>query len=538
MMSNDLVAMKRDHAADASGSVRAASARLEYSARAPGKVVGGPRELHLVQLGAILFLAPNALIALHLAGWACAVVLAGCALGWFVIWRGGAERDGALLAASIDAPTLAGCAALALALCLLGGEAHLFYANSDWLIRDAVLADLVNHGFPVSYRYAEQDYLLRAPLGMYMTPAFVGSIFGLGAAHVALLAQNAVIVAITLYFVAQLSKARKLPVALLFVAFSGADIVGIALDEFYVFVHTGEFIPVSHFEWWNTRIQYSSHITQLFWAPNHALPGWWFATLALLYTRREVDLPILMTSFAAMLFWSPLSMLGALPFLALFGVELLPRKILAPRVLLAAGAAVLFLPIALYLTIDASDVPHSFLFGMSGFATLYVCFLAIEIPHVAILVATRSKIEPGDRRILTLAVALLCVLPIYKFGPFNDLAMRASIPSLFLLAFAFSRVATLVPRDNGRLATCISAIVILSVATPMMELHRSFAGAYAISDCNFLTSWSKLDPKRWPTNYLARAANAPSWLAPMNDKRLALEDRICWPGNPMINAPR
>ncbi len=496
------------------------------------------RNLSLLRVAAFLFLLPNALVGLGLGFVPAGVILLGCALAAFIMMRIEPRDQEKFLAAPIDAATLAVCAALALAVCLLGGEAHLFYTNADWLIRDGVLADLVNHGFPVFYRYAEQDYLLRAPLGMYMTPALVGRVFGLAAAHFALLAQNAVIVAIALYFVARLSNARKLPFVLLFVAFSGADIVGIALDELYFFVHTGVVEPISHIEWWNKHLQYSSHITQLFWAPNHALPGWWFATLTLLYARREVDLATLMTSFAAMLFWSPLSMLGALPFLALFGLELLPRKILAPRVLLAAGAGVLFLPIALYLTIDAGEVPHRFLFGVQGFAALYLCFLAIEIPHVAILAATWSKIEPCDRRILTLAVALLCVLPIYTFGPSNDLVTRASIPALFLLAFAFSRVAILVPRDNGRLATCISVIVILSAITPMLEIKRSFGGAYEISDCNFLTSWRKADPETKPSNYLARTEIVPAWLVENKDARVTIEERRCWPSHPFLDEKR
>jgi hypothetical protein len=504
---------------------------------------GWGRNVDLLRLGAALFILPNVLFAFGLGPIAATALLAGCALGGFVAWRGRVGTDGAFLAAPIDAPALAGCAALAIALCLLGGEGHIFYANGDWLIRDAVLADLVSHGFPIVYHRENEDFLLRAPLGMYMTPAWVGRMLGLRAAHLALLAQNAALASVVLYFAARIANTRKLPFLLLFVAFSGLDIVPVLAREAQELLRNGDVLGISHIEfwnryWWNAFLQYSSHVTLIFWVPNHMLPGWWFATMALLYVRREVDLAALVACFPVLLMWSPLSMLGAIPFLILFGVEHLPRKIFEPRVLIAAAGGLCFVPLAIYLTIDAAAVPHRLMFAMEGFGTLYAVFLAVELPHAAILAVAWRLIDPRDRRLVALALALLVAMPIYEFGVSNDFLMRASIAPLFLFAFAFSRVAALVPRDNGRLATSISAIVILSVATPMMELHRSFAGAYAISDCNFLTSWSKADPTIWPANYLAPVEKVPAWLVPIGTERVTTKDRRCWPDHPLLDDKR
>ncbi len=49
---------------------------------------------------------------------------------------------------------------------LLGGEGHFFHATSDWLFRDAVLIDLARQPWPATYRFHDQNWLLRAPLGM------------------------------------------------------------------------------------------------------------------------------------------------------------------------------------------------------------------------------------------------------------------------------------------------------------------------------------------------------------------------------------
>jgi hypothetical protein len=37
---------------------------------------------------------------------------------------------------------------------------------------------------------------------------------------------------------------------------------------------------------------------------------------------------------------------------------------------------------------------------------------------------------------MRIAVAVLCALPIYVYGPYNDVAMRSSIPALAILALA------------------------------------------------------------------------------------------------------
>ncbi len=533
---NDPITLRRGRSGDAVDAVGAAGASVHRSIL-PTASVGDPRNIHLLHAGAILFLVPNALIAVHLGGWARAVVLAGCALALLALARTAPRGRDGLLAAPIDFRALLGCAALAVALCLLGGETHLFYANSDWLVRDAVLADLVRQGFPTFYHYQDQDYLLRAPLGMYMAPALVGRLIGLHAAHVALLAQNSAILALSLYFFSRLARVNRFAFLALFVAFSGLDIVGTLINALADFARSGKFVAPEGVDGWNKYLHFSSHINQIFWTPNHLLPGWWLAVLALLHARREVDLATLLLSLAALAFWSPLAALGGAPFVVYFALRSPLKELLTPHNLHAVGACLLFLPVAIYLIWDANSVAHGWLLGAEGFALAYVSFVALSFPHAAIVASAWDKVERGDRAIFVIAVAVLLLLPFYWFGQNNDLVSRASIPAYAILAFAFARVATLVPRDNGRLATCISVIVILSAAGPMVEIKRSlFVNAYGISDCNLLTSWRQSDPTTTPTNYLARASNMPRWLVPMNDKRLALEDRACWPDNTPMGA--
>ena len=484
-----------------------------------------PRNLRLLQAGVLVFLLGDVALAFGFGPLAAAFVLAGCALAVCLLFAF-RPRPGSLLAAPVDAKRLAACLALAAVLLLLGGETHLFYANLDWLARDAVLSDLARQGFPLFYRYGGEDYLLRAPLGMYVLPAVVGRFAGLSAAHLALFAQNALLLGLCLYLVALLAGRRVAPFLALFILFSGVDVLPQLLRE-------GLNMP-GHLEWWNSSLQYSSHVTQLFWAPNHMLPGWWMALLLLFVARGEIDLAVLAILFSASLLWSPLAAAGAAP-LAAFSALRLGRGLFAPRNLAAAFAGLLFLPIALYLTIDAGAVKHEWLLFLPGFALLYAAFLLVEIPHAAIVYAARARLAASDGPLLCAAVAVLLLLPFYSFGPNNDLAMRASTPALLLLAFAFAEIAVATPRDGGLLASAISALAIVSAATPALEIKRALVSpAFAISDCNLLTSWRKSDPHVFPTNYLARVATLPPWLAAREGVRLELEERRCWPDHPHL----
>ena len=71
-----------------------------------------------------------------------------------------------------DERMLAGRFALSLLIFALGGEGRLFYANTDWQVRGAVLRDLVVQPWPFAYA-TDGGLMLRLPLGLYLLPAVV-----------------------------------------------------------------------------------------------------------------------------------------------------------------------------------------------------------------------------------------------------------------------------------------------------------------------------------------------------------------------------
>ena len=416
--------------------------------------------------------------------------------------------------------------AVSLALCLLGGEGRLFFANNDWLVRDAVLHDLVAQPWPFAYRIdashaAEQSFIMRAPLAMYMLPAAAGKMFGLYAAHLTLLAQNTILFALIFYFIVppRYEFWRAAAMISIFALFSGLDAVpvlarhALSMDD-----PSNGVTPADHLEPWAHLFQYSSHITQMFWVPQHAIAGWAFAALYLFWQRGCARASTLVCILPYLAYWSPIAVIGAAPFVFYAVVsDLAERKIGRADIvalLLAAVPAPLLLD---YLVQGGGAVEHGFLIGAPGFWNVYFAFIYVEfIPYAALIVAMRPTMIK-DPTFLLVVISLLAI-PFYKLGMSNDFAMRASIPALALLAANFGVTLTdSVAAGNRVLWTRLATLVlIVGSVTGAMEVRRALIRpASPISACDLIQAWDQspfiLFPK---TTYLVNLDTLPEWMRP------------------------
>ncbi len=508
-----------------------------------------PRNSHVVCVAGGVFLAANVIFSSGLgvgAGLglvANTLVCTGSALGLLILSK---DPGGPLLRACVDFRSLAVCILAAFVLCVVGGQGHFTFSPFDFLIRDAVLADVVRQGLPAFYRHEGVDYLLRAPLGMYMIPAIFGRAFGLGAAHVAALIQNAFLYAAILYLLSILARGDRLRFFVVFLLFSGIDVIPRAVIDFSKWrVVGGDFQIEPHLMFWTTN-PYFSHIGSLFWTPNHALPGWFFGALTLLYVNDELDIATLSFAFCALLFWSPLAMLGAAPFLLLCGLHALKNGVAYRRVLLAAAASFCLVPIVLYLQADSGSVPRGWASLDATFLCFYALTLVFSIPQIWLMLAGWRLLDAKYRPIAALAAVMLAILPFYKLGVTlnNDMTMRVSIVPLFMLGFCFSMVVYRFVAQSAVLRIATAGLVSLSAFTGMFEIRRGLVDpAYAPSDCNIITVHSKIldDDHRpaaerskgrgwiFPVNYLARVTQVPTWMVVDRLVPASLEDRVCWP---------
>ncbi len=490
-----------------------------------GTVVLTHRTL-LLGISCLLF-APSLLFAGALQLAPALLVAAGC-FGALAIVATNAPPLG-FLAQPVALRRWVGCCSVALVLLLLGGETHLFHATLDWLVRDAVLVDLVRHGPLSGYRFGESDYLLRAPLGMYMLPALVGRMFGLGAAHGALLAQNTLFLGTILTLLAALGHGRLHVVIL--VLFGGVSIIGAAMR--IAWTPDSEPIPFwlqSGLDSWNPRFQFSSTLVQFFWVPNHALPGWWLATLMLLQSRGQVDLATLGVSVAGALFWSPLCIVPVALWLGVCALRH-PRAVTTPRTIIGALAGACFVPLTVYIMLASGSIQSGTPLLRADFLFWYGLFVLIQLPVLGLLFIARDRIRPDERWLLGIAVVTLFSLLPIGFGPNNDLVMRGSIVPLTIVAFIFGRILIEETRQRSGFAIAGWILVVASSPSAAVEVGRALATPRdAISDCSLAEASLELQWASVPTNYVVPISTIPRWLIDVASVSPAHAGKKgCWP---------
>ena len=482
----------------------------------------------LIVAGSVLLFLPSILFATALRPLPALVTIAGCCGALALIASARPEEQG-FLARAVDVRRLALCCLCALALLILGGELHLVFTTWDWLTRDAVLADLVHHGFPTGYRIGEDDYLLRAPLGMYMVPALVGRAFGLLAAHYALLAQNVLILGAIFYLLISMGEGWGQLVIL--ILFAGVSIVGAGLRIAGSLPDAPRFWLLWGLDSWNPMFQYSGTLVQFFWVPNHALPGWWLAALVLLQARRQIDVAALGVSMAGALLWSPLCLVAVVPWLA-FSAIMRPRDVLlAGRTWLGALTAACFLSVLIYLVSGASSIAGGNTYERPDFSFWYMFFVIVQLPVLLFLLLVRERIAREDRAPLVASAFVLLALPLFRFGPNNDLVMRGSIVALVIMAFVFGRMVVKATRERSPVAWFGWLLVICSAPSAGVEIGRALATPrYAISDCSLMEASRALDEIGLPTNYIVPRSLVPGWLLDANKATFASPaTRACWP---------
>lgn len=427
-------------------------------------------------------------------------------------------------------------AGLALLLCLLGGEGRLFYANYDWQIRDAVLADMIRQPWPFAYTARGEPEVLRAPIGMFLFPALVGKAFGLRAADWALLAQNTLALTVLLALGTTLFRhARKRVIGLLVaVWFSGMDVFGLL---FMRAIGRSE-LAFDHIEPW-ASLQYSSNITLLFWVPQHALAGWFGAVLFLLHRAGAVRLGVFLASVPLLALWSPLSVLGLLPFAAVAGLTALAkRRLTAYDFLLPAIATLLALASAAYLSAGGDSVGTR-LQRPSGLAYLAIqLFEVLPFVVAALMAVPRSRF---GRAPVVIAAACLLVLPFIQIGTSVDLMMRGSIPALTIVAVAIGEALGNVDRGASefRRLGAMALVVILAVGavTPTLEIRRALVTQPSpLTACSLIRSWdtvTKLPASTPKSTYLAPVTSLPTVIQPDRPRLVfvhpAEDPPTCWP---------
>jgi len=416
---------------------------------------------------------------------------------------------------------LAGAFAFSLMLFLLGGEGRLFYANTDWTVRNAVLRDLAANPWPFVYDAPSGSLLLRAPLGMYLGPGLIGKGLGFHAAEVALLLQNSALLTLLLGIGSTLYRSTRDRVIALtvFTGFSGMDVLG------QLIAHQSLLL---HLEQW-ADLQYTSHLAQAFWVPQHAMAGWAFALLYLMWVERRIPRVVMLAAAPMLALFSPLALIGCLPFAAHAGIAGLRDRTLEKRdFLLPAITSIVSVPSLIYLTAAGSSVSSKF---EKMPLNSYIVFIILEVAvYIFALYKMRDRTRFGPAT-ATIVLVVLLIAPFGKIGDAADFVMRASIPALAVLSLIIADLLIRRPAADDKslkvARNCALVAFCIGLCTPISEIARSIMWPRSPEiKCSYMGIVPFGD-----STYVARLDRVPAVIRPAHPAIIRPVDPAkCWDG--------
>lgn len=463
---------------------------------------GGASPFDPLGRAALAYLALPTLI--FLATWlrpAYAVV--GCALA-LLAWVSARPASAAADPPPWRLPALLAILATAAVWAAFGGGSHFMYANRDWVVRDAIVGDLAQTGWPPSYELRDGvHYLLRSAIGFFLPVAGLAKLLGTAALEVLMYLWTALGAALFLLLLPLPARSPfRLTIGLLLVVFFSG------LDFFATVLLSGE-LPIfpQSLEGWS-RFIYPSFTGTLLWAPNHALPLWISTALLLRHWKHADGLAYLCLLLPCLPLLTPFALPGLAPFLALWLAQRLraggPGRL--PKGALLAALLVGGLTMGLQaLDIDAIPAAVATTGEARGrsFLADYALFALAEFGLLGLLLWPLTS--PAERPLLAVALAFLTALPFAVFGPSNDLLLRVSAPALVVLATLALKALTAQAGWSTRRHWLLAALIAAGAPTAFNELWR--AAAWHRWRPDYARSFVDVQRGRLPPHYVARLDN-------------------------------
>lgn len=331
--------------------------------------------------------------------------------------------------------------------------------NSDWPKHYALFNLMTEQVWPPKVDIDGISYTLRYPLAWYTVPSLVGGVIGRWSVPYAAFAWTTLglVIALRLSFQNMENRWQKIVACLIFLLFSGADIVGYAVTNFSIG-------PAFHIEWWAGFAESPSNITSLFWTPQHALPAWIGTALFLRYPTRSARSGIIIAT--AIAGWSPFVLIGMLPVTIISLIRCGIRQAFSPQ---NFTALLIFVPTATFLVQETGSLPTGMGWNDQHFsAHKYLAFVVLEFGMIgaAIVWINRSALPP-----IVMCLLFLTALALTRVGEYNDLMMRGSLPALCVLAIL---AAETVIKNKIRTTAPLLVLLAIGALVPLGEIARGF----------------------------------------------------------------
>lgn len=380
----------------------------------------------------------------------------------------------------------------------LGGLNGLFYQSNDWPWRNAIYHDLIDFDWPVIYE--EKDSALVYYIGFWLPPALLAKLAGLitgsaiwvwRVARGALWLWSSLGLMLTALAIMVYSDAdrcwKQWLVVLIFIFFSGLDIIGTHYSERYEWLTSPE---VLHLEWWSrNKKQFSSITTCVYWVFNQSIIPW-LATISFLM---EKDARNYIFLGMACMCSGPFPFVGLVICMAIKWLSTLANDIRLKQlrtnlrstfslsnILLAATIfpvlGVFFTSNISFANTESTDAALTLLERISAyFDRKLVVFLLLEVGIYIVLLWHRHV---KDVVFYTVAASLV-ILPYFHVGFSEDFCMRASIPGVFILMvycaeYMISELPKFLknPLYKKAICACLICALLVGAVTPLTEMYR------------------------------------------------------------------
>lgn len=321
------------------------------------------------------------------------------------------------------------------------------YQYSDYYKHNALTKDFMLHNWPISYQVKGQQMYLAHYLGYYLQ-AEIFQVFGWKAVQLGQFCFTFLALVLGFFWMLRLLKSNHFFWVIMVLFMGGAsfipmfmehgfDILSVIIDKIknHGLVFDYSSMGVS-------RITYLTFSDTIFWAISHGMGN--VLCTSLLLNDLLIDRETKFSPFVASLlvFYAPLVLVGLAPILA-FAIYKTNIKEVFNRLNLIVAPIVFFFVATFILSIDAGSLIQNFLFnnrtaegitfGQQLGSYLHFLLFEVYIWMLPIFWILWKKSKGVERGLLILITTLLTIIPLYRYGLWNDWCTRVSMPSLLMM---------------------------------------------------------------------------------------------------------
>lgn len=360
------------------------------------------------------------------------------------------------------------CLLLAFVWTYLAGVGGFRPQHFDYYKHNLIFNNLVRYDWP--FRYADGTYLCYYH-AYYLPPAWVARWVG-GISYVHYFVFGWTWLGLGLFF-RLLYRLNGWKWVILFLFFNSPE----ALLHLYDAIKAPSLLPFLKDLWSSDHtiellqspggLLFHSHVESFIATPQHALPAWLAAGILLTVWKTPSCRPFPLLPIALivlLVYWSPFVAVGFLP-LALY--VLLGQKTPLPSLFPVVLRALVFVILLTFpaLIFYAGHLPVS---AANGWwwnflktpkdVVFLVIFVGLEIGIWGLFIGNGYKntvISKRDLGLLLCALLILLGVALYRYGPLNDFARRASLPAMLVICWGISTLTFKKPLLMATLALCI-----------------------------------------------------------------------------------